>query len=60
MTTRELVQQVLQQLPEDAALDDVIERLYFVQRLQARLDSTENAETLTHDEARERMKRWLT
>lgn len=58
MTTRDLVLQVLQQLPEDAALDDVIERLYFVRRLQQRLADADTAETLTHAEARERMKRW--
>jgi hypothetical protein len=59
-TTRDLVMQILEQLPEDAALDDIIERLYFVRRLQQRLVDADDAEKLTHDEARERMKRWLT
>lgn len=34
MTTRDLILQVLEQLPEDADLDDVIERVYFVRTLQ--------------------------
>src|SRR5207302_861124 len=59
MTTKDLVLQVLEQLPEDAEIEDVIERLYFVRRLQLRLDETDAEETFTQEEARRRLERWL-
>lgn len=51
MTTKELVLQVLE-------IDDVIERLCFVQQLQLRLVEIDSVEKVTQDEARERMARW--
>jgi hypothetical protein len=60
MTTKDLVLQVLELLPEDAELEDVIERLYFLRKLQQRLALSDMTLTLTHTEARQRMGRWLT
>jgi hypothetical protein len=59
MSTRELVIQVLDQLPEDAEIEDVIERLYFVQRLRLRLAQDGATESFTQEEAMRRMSRWL-
>jgi hypothetical protein len=59
MTTRDLVRQVLEQLPEDAELEDVIERLYFLHKLQQRLTQADTTLTLTHSDAEQRMQRWL-
>ncbi len=59
MTTKDLVLQVLEQLPDDAEIEDVIERLYFVRKLQQRLAETESVEKFTQDEAKQRMGRWL-
>lgn len=60
MTAKDLVLQVLEQLPEDADLDDVIERLYFVRKLQQRLAGADTVATLTREEARQRLGQWLT
>jgi hypothetical protein len=59
MSTRELVIQVLDQLPEDAEIEDVIERLYFVQKLRLRLAQDGATESFTQEEAKRRMSRWL-
>jgi len=59
MTTKDLVLQVLEQLPEDAELEDVIERLYFLRKLQQRLTQADTTLTLSHSEAKQRMQRWL-
>ena len=37
MTTKDLVLQVLEQLPDDAGIDEVMERFSFVWKLQQRL-----------------------
>jgi hypothetical protein len=59
VTTKDLVLHVLEQLPEDAELEDVIERLYFLRKLQQRLTQADTTLTLTHTEAQLRMERWL-
>jgi hypothetical protein len=59
MTTRDLVFQALADLPEDATIEDAIERLYFVAKLRQRLDSMDSVAKLTQAEAKARMQRWL-
>lgn len=59
MTTKDIVFQVLEQLPDDTTIEDVIERLYFVQKLQQRLAQSDTVEKFTQDEAVRRMARWL-
>jgi hypothetical protein len=55
MSTRELVIRVLDQLPEDTEIEDVIERLYFVQKLRLRLAQDGATQTFTQDWARGRI-----
>lgn len=59
MTTKELVFQALADLPDDAPIEDAIERLYFLAKLRRRLDTIDAAQTFTQDEAKARMARWL-
>lgn len=59
MTTKELVFQALADLPDDATIEDAIERLYFVAKLRRRLDEIDKVEKFTQEEAKARMARWL-
>lgn len=59
MTTKELVLRALADLPDDAPIEDAIERLYFLAKLRQRLDQIDTLETFTQDEAKRRMVRWL-
>jgi hypothetical protein len=59
MTTKELVLQALADLPDDAPIEDAIERLYFLAKLRRRLDTLDTVKTFTQDEAKARVARWL-
>ena len=59
MTTKEPVLQVPEQLPDAGGIDEVMERLSFVWKLQQRLDNAETVEKFTQQEAMRRMGRWL-
>ena len=59
MTSKELVFQALADLPDDATIEDAIERLYFLAKLRRRLAEIDSVETFTQDEAKQRMARWL-
>jgi len=59
MTTKEMVLQALSDLPEDADIEAVIERLYFLHKLQQRIEQKDDVEKFTQEEAMRRMARWL-
>jgi hypothetical protein len=59
MTTKDLVLRALADLPDDAPIEDAIERLYFLAKLRRRLDTIDTVTTFTKDEAKARMARWL-
>jgi hypothetical protein len=58
--TKAQVLETVQQMPENFELEDLFERLLFIQRIEERLRQAENGETLTEAEARSYLRRWLT
>ena len=54
-TVREKVLQALQDLPEDATLDDAIERLIFLAKVDAGLAELDAGQGIPHDEVRRRL-----
>jgi hypothetical protein len=59
VTTKELIHLALADLPDDATIEDAIERLYFIAKLRRRLAEVDSVKTFTQDEAKPRMARWL-
>jgi hypothetical protein len=49
---REMVR-VIQELPEDATIEDAMERLYFLAKIERGLEQSE-CETIAHEEIRSR------
>jgi hypothetical protein len=58
MTAKELVRQALDDLPDDATIDTVIERLYFLHKLQRSLAQADAGEKRPHDEVMRRAAQW--
>jgi predicted transcriptional regulator len=50
--TKEKVLEVLRRLPEDATLDDVIERLCFVAKVERGLMQADKGQTIPHEEVK--------
>ena len=48
ISTKEKVRDVLKRLPEDAALEDVIERLCFVAKVERGLAEADKGQTIPH------------
>jgi predicted transcriptional regulator len=59
MTTRELVIEAVKDLPEDAVIEDAMERLLVLAKIERGLDQADKGETISHDDARQRMAKWL-
>jgi predicted transcriptional regulator len=52
---RERVLDAVRGLPDDATVEDAMERLYFLAKIEEGLRQAEAGETVSHDEARKRI-----
>ncbi len=58
--TKQKALETVQQLPADFQLEDLIERLIFIERVEEGMRQSANGETLTEAEARSYLSRWQT
>ena len=54
-TTKQQVIEAVEALPADATIEDAMERLYFLAKIQRGLEQADAGETLTHEQAKERL-----
>jgi len=59
MTTKERVLQAGNSLPEDASIEDVMERLLFLAKIERGLQQADAGQTISHSKVKERMAKWL-
>lgn len=49
----------MEELPEDAGVEDAIDRLYLLYKIERGLRQADRGELISQEEARQRMARWL-
>jgi len=54
---KDQIVQAIQDLPEDATMEDAMERLYFLAKIERGLQQSESGETISHDEIKARFLR---
>ena len=62
MTTvseREKIQNVVRSLPAEARIEDVMERLYLLYKVEKGIQQADAGQTVSHQEAKKRLQRWL-
>jgi predicted transcriptional regulator len=59
MTTKEKILKAVQSLPDDAPIEDAMERLLFLAKIEKGLEQADAGETISHDQVREKMAKWL-
>jgi predicted transcriptional regulator len=59
MTTREKVIQAIQDLPDDASLEDAMERLLLLAKVERGIQQADSGQTVPHAQVKERMEKWL-
>lgn len=57
---REQVIKIIQNLPEDVTLDDIMAKLYFKLQVDAGLRELDEGKGISHEEVEKRMAKWLT
>ena len=58
-TAKDEVRELLENLPDDASLEDIQYHLYVCQKLHRGLAAAEEGRTISHEEATRRMSRWI-
>lgn len=59
MTTKEQMIKVLQELPDDATVENTMERLYLLYKIEHGIAQAEAGQKVSQEEARRRMAQWL-
>ena len=58
MKKKEVIE-VIKKMPDSISVDDVIEELYFKQKVDKRLAELDKGRSIPQEEAKKRMKKWL-
>jgi predicted transcriptional regulator len=59
VTTKEKAVQAIQALPDDASLEDAMERLFLLAKIERGLQQADAGELIPHEKVKERMAKWL-
>lgn len=53
------IQKILDTLPEDTSVEEVMEKLYLFSKVEKGLQQVRDGETISHDEVKEKLDKWL-
>jgi len=59
MTTKEKVVQIVEALPDDASIEDAMERLFLLAKIERGIQQADAGQLIPHDQVKERMAKWL-
>ncbi len=59
MTSKERVLQTVQDLPDDASIEDAMESLLFLAKVEKGLHQADAGEAVPHAHVKDRMAKWL-
>jgi len=59
MGTKQQILKVIEELPDDASVEDAIDRLYLLYKIDNGIRQADRGELVSQDEARQRMAKWL-
>jgi predicted transcriptional regulator len=58
-STKEAVIDMIRRMPDDATVSDIMEELYFRQKVDAGLRQLDAGQGIPHDDAKKRLAQWL-
>jgi hypothetical protein len=59
VTIKEQVLKAIQELPQDATLEDAMERLYLLYKVERGIKQADAGQKISQEEAKKRMNKWL-
>ena len=59
MIVKEQLVNAIKELPETATVEDAMERLFFIYKVEHGIEQADSGKTVSHEEAKKRMDKWL-
>ena len=59
MTAKEEILELMKQIPDDLTVDEALERLQLLYDVEQGLQEAERGETVSHEEAKQMIEKWL-
>lgn len=59
METKQQILKAIEELPDDASVEDAIERLYLLYKIEKGLRQADHGDLISQEDARQRMAEWL-
>lgn len=59
MTTKERVLEAVSSLPEDAQIEDAMERLLVIAKVERGIKQADAGQVVSHEEVKQRLSKWL-
>ena len=59
MTEKELILNTVQALPDEIKIEEVMEKLYFLLKVEEGISQADLKQSITHEEAKKRLDKWL-
>ena len=53
------MESVIHELPEDASIEDAMEKLYLLYKIEKGIEQADAGLTVSHEEAKQRLRKWL-
>lgn len=59
MLTKEKLQEYISQLPNEISIDELIDKLIFIDKLEKRMEESLNSETISEEDLKSEMEQWF-
>ncbi len=59
METKQEILKAIQELPDNATVEDALDRLFLIYKIERGLGQADRGDLITQEEARRRMGKWL-
>ena len=59
MTTKELVIESVKNMPDDVVIEDAMERLLVIAKIERGIEQADSGQTIPHEEVKKRLSKWL-
>ena len=59
MNTREMVIEAVKDLPDDAVIEDAMEKLLFLAKVERGIQQADAGQTISHEDVKQRVSKWL-
>ena len=59
METKQQILKAIENLPDDASVEDALDRIFLIYKIERGLGQADRGDLVTQEEARQRMAKWL-